>query len=512
MRRPSPGRSTLLLLCCLWIACTTPLPDVSDVDLEGWLLLRSPHFELLGDLSREQMERFAGDLAIFVAVVEKLANTSASDARVPVRIHLLGGRAADLLIPYGIGGYMSPRLDGYYGAVRVVGHTPAGRETLLHEYAHFLLRKGRALRYPTWYDEGFAEVVSTTRTRSGLVTVGTPAMGRLRDLPAREDLDLRTIFAPRRRSEILDAAAFYATSWAATHYLVTTPGGRKAMQRFVQLQVRGLGWQEAYASAFPVRIEELSRRVADHAEALGRGALLTVAEFDERELAADRRWSVQTLPEPAAIRALGQLALVAFEEERSFVVPAALFERALAIDPGDAKARAGLALAYARRGRFDAALREADRAAREAPGDPEVQLACAGVHRIRATELEEEDPESASASRRIARGAYERVRDASPRSPAAWAGIGWSYVAEGDPRAGIRALERARALGAWDSGVALDLGRLYRRSGDAERARRLWLEVARIGDPEAVEQADALLALLDAGDADARAASDAPTP
>ena len=147
-------------------ACATPTVSLREADLEGWLELRSRHFILMGDVPREELERFATDLAVFVAVVEEVTNAAAHGARVPARLYLVDGRVEELLKPgWGLAGYMAARLDGYYCVVGTSAHAPLTRETILHEYTHFLVRKGSALDYPRWYDEGLAEVLSTTRRR-----------------------------------------------------------------------------------------------------------------------------------------------------------------------------------------------------------------------------------------------------------------------------------------------------------------------------------------------------------
>jgi FimV-like protein len=493
-RRRAGAAAALLVWAAL--GCATRGIDIRDADLDGWLELRSPYFVLTGDVAREELERFAEDLAVFVAVVERITNASAAGARVPARVYLVDGRVGEVLKPWwGVGGYMVSRLDGYYCVVGRSELAPITRETLLHEYTHFLVRKGRALDYPLWYDEGFAEVLSTTRRRHELVTVGTPAAGRLRSLAGADGIDLEAVFAPRQRSDIDDPFLFYATSWAVTHYFATDGEAIDRMARLVELQSRGVNWEEAYARAFADPLEALSQAVGRHVDGLARGALMTVATFDVGELPVERDWAIRALAPVEVARELGELGLAVFDEDDA-AVPAAFFGRALEIDAGDTQARAGLAVARALQGRFESAAAELAPALTALPDDPRVLRAAGRVRRELAAA--DGDPGSAAEHRRGARAAYARATQLDPDEPSGWAGLGWSYVGEDDPAPGIEALNRAYATGAWDADVALDLGRLYRRAGDADRARELWMQVARLGDEDQVEEAERLLEALPA--------------
>jgi Flp pilus assembly protein TadD len=482
------------LLVCTALGCATSRVDIRSSDLEGWLQLRASDFELTGDVPRDELKRFAEDLAIFVAVLERITNASESKARVPARIYLVSGRVGVALNPWsGIAGYMAQRLDGYYCIVDRQHMASITREVLLHEYTHFLVRKGRGLDYPTWYDEGFAEVLSTTRSRQGLVSVGTPAAGRLQSLAKLGEIDLAAIFSLEQYSDSDNLLGFYAMSWAATHYLATHGDTAERMGRLVQLQSQGVDWQEAYGRTFDQSLESLNQAVRHHVDGLARGALLTVATFDLDELAVDRDWKIRALAPLEVARELGELGLAVLTSDQADV-PTAFFDRALEIAPGDGRARAGLAVSLALGGDFPSAEAQISTALAALPDDPQVLRAAGRVRRAQAETSD--DPAAVSTYRRIARDNYQRATQLDPEMPSAWAGLGWSYVGDDDPDLGIAALNRAIAIGAWDSNVALDLGRMYHGAGDESRARELWLQVSRLGDEDEADEADRLLEAL----------------
>lgn len=505
-RRRVRALPALLAACALGCAAPAGLDrgfDRGEVGLrgarfDGWLALRSPHLVLIGDASRAELARLAEDLAIFAAVVQRITSIPLDPARVPARIYLVRGPVADALVPQpDVQGYMAPRLDGYYGVVERSDLAPATRATLFHEYAHFLLRNGAALSYPMWYDEGFAEILATIRHRQGLVTVGTPPRYRLRALAGADRIDLEAVLAPRQLSEVRDADLFYATSWALTHYLLTHGETFARMERLLELQSQGVPWREAYTRAFPEPLETLAAAVARHVHELSRGFPATLALFDAEELPVERDFEIRELAPREVARELGEAALAVFDERGRGAVAAAFFERALEIDPRDARSRAGLAVARALQGRPEAARAELARASPERTDDVRILLAAGRVHATLAARSAG-DAHAAAGERRAARAAYRRATRLDPRSPSGWAGLGRTYVGAEDPAAGIESLARARDLGAWDADVTLDLGRLHLGAGDAPRARELWMEVARLGDEERAEEARRLLEDLDA--------------
>jgi tetratricopeptide (TPR) repeat protein len=492
-------------LACAAAGCASR-PELGRFDLEGWKALRAGSVEIVGDAPEADLRRLAADLAFFVAVVRETTNAPTAADRLPTRIFLLRNDALRRLRLTGYGGFMARRLDGYLGMVRLEGgHTAAYREILFHEYTHFLLGRGPAVDYPLWYNEGFADLLSTVRHREGLIDVGVAPSARAIEFARHRRFDLATIFGPATYADVGDLHAFYAGAWATVHYLSATEERGAQLERFLELVVSGVGWREAYAQAFDVPLAELSRRVWAHGVALAGGAPFSLAILDARALAVEGGGELRELRPAEAGAALGDFwSRLADDEDddQAFANARAFFERSLAIEPEDARTRAGLALCRAREGDFARARADAARALAVAPGDGRVQALAAEIEATRARRLAEAgDAAAAEEARRAARAAFLRATELAPGDPVAWAGVGASFVgAEGELGPGIAALERSLELGAWAAGPNLDLARLYAAAGQRERARERLEAVARMDEGRAGERAAELLAELAASE------------
>jgi FimV-like protein len=467
---------------------------VRTIDVEGWLELRARHFILAGDVSEATLRAFADDLSLFVAVVEDVTNAE-TNGRVPTRIYLLDDAQFEPIRGSpAIAGHMSPRLEGYFGAVSLGPAAHATREVLLHEYTHFLMLNGRAVHFPRWYSEGFAELLSTMKRRQDLVTLGSPPIGALRGLRRAGELDLEAIFAAERWSDVENPFAFYPQAWAVTHYLNSSAENRERLARFLADLARRQAWSAAYAAAFQLPPEQLAVRVQEHVALLERGVPAVIAQFDGRTLTVDRDHRVRPLPPAEVTYELGRFArtLELWPAAESF------FARALELEPAHARARSGLATLLYRRDDIDSGRRELARAIRAAPGDARVRVDAGIAHLTEAEQVRERgDAAAARAARLEARGSFSRAIELAPDDPSAHAGYGTTFLRDDDdPTPGIEALERARALGAWDAGVNLSLARLFVARGDERRARERLEEVARSWDLEAAEEAETLLGSL----------------
>lgn len=499
-------RSACLGLALAAAGCASP-PQLSRFDLVGWHELRSDQVEIVGDVPEPVLRRLSDDIALFVAVVALATNASTSAPRSPTRIFALSNDAMRLMRVRGIEGFMARLLDGHLAMVNLEGgHSAAARQVFFHEYAHFLLSKGPAVDYPLWYNEGFADLLSTIRRRENSVELGSPPSARVLAVARRGRVDLRSIFEPRTYEEVEDIGDFYAGAWAVVHYLSASEERGARLQRFLELLVRGVPWSDAYPQAFDVPIDVLSRRVLEHALGLAGGAPFVLMALDARPLGVERIDEVRALPPAQTARALGEfwLRLADLEEDggESVALGRAFFERSLALDPREARAHAGLALCRALGGDLAGARAVAGRALALAPEDARVRVLVAETDAVRSRTLDERgDALGAADARRAAREEFLRAIELAPEDPVAWAGFGASFGAgDGDLQPGIAALERALELGAWAARPNLELARLYTAAGQIARARERLEEVARIDEGPAGERAAELLAELGALD------------
>jgi FimV-like protein len=142
----------------------------------------------------------------------------------------------------------------------------------------------------------------------------------------------------------------------------------------------------------------------------------------------------------------------------------------------------------------------AERAVALAPADPAV-LRSAG--RLALLELQGKTlpPADHQHIAERARDLYARAADLAPEVPAGYAGLGYAFLALGDPLAADKALREAFQRARWDLSLALALGELHAEYGEPDGARVLLREVAGSAHDDAMRaRAQSLLEALDARD------------
>ena len=396
---------------------------------------------------------------------------------------------------------MFTSLTGFDGLVRGVEHDPVRRGTFLHEFTHYLTLRGNELDLPTWYTEGFAEFLETTRARHDVMEIGSVPAWRLRTLDDRisrgRDIDLKPIFAHRRDGRTHDPNHLYPIAWATVHYLSSNADLHARMMRMIELQARGMNWRKAYARSFDEPVEELSRRVQAHVEILIGGTPGTIGYLPIEELDVRTDFVLREVPAAEAAYLLGELALrgatlrSAAADRR---LAEALFRHSLALDPDDSRIQAALAYTYSVED--DPARAEPYLTAFRADPDPSVEALLNAGNALRAQAARATDDDPPDRARRLQASAmeiYERALRIEPRNPAALAGLGVTQLELGEIDEARSTLARAQSLGEWDDELTLERGRVEQKAGNVDRARRYLTQVIRYGRAETADRAREVL-------------------
>src|SRR5262249_21337646 len=116
-------------------------------------------------------------------------------------------------------GYFMPFMRANYA---VIADTPLEfDDTLKHEYLHFLVRNRDSINYPTWFDEGFAELLQTLTVNGTTIEYGKVSRNRMGVLPPQSWLRFDALVEGGGVGD-LDRDRrwkFYAQSWLLMHYL-----------------------------------------------------------------------------------------------------------------------------------------------------------------------------------------------------------------------------------------------------------------------------------------------------
>lgn len=351
---------TAAALCVLLASAAVRARD--DAPPARWASVRSENFLLVGDAQGRDMLRVAARLEQFRAAFLRLLPVSHFDSSVPLTVVVFGdeasyGRFEPVFSgrPAGVSGFFQSGPDVDYIALSLDRRRArAADELAFHEYVHLLVRNGFG-HVPLWFNEGLAEYYSTFDVSDGgrRVTLGRPVKTRVRALKERELIPLETLFTVDDDSpyykEPEGRAIFYAQSWALVHYLLSGPR-RAQLSAFLELLGRGAKLNDAFRQAFQTDFDALLGELRDYVR-LGKYGPQEIT-FDRR-LDADPRVRAGSLTEAEEEFYMGDLLLHTNRLEEA----AARLEKATALDPGLAVARAALAVLRTRQNDFDGAAK-----------------------------------------------------------------------------------------------------------------------------------------------------------
>jgi hypothetical protein len=298
-------------------------------------------------------------------------------------------------------------------------------------------------------------------------------------LAARGPMPLVRLFGEVVGSDAKEVHDFYATSWALVHYLLGTPRGRDELSRFEKELAGGVPLDVARERAFGRSFEALAEELSTYINYLMRGVSAGVVLDPRRITIADPPAPAPLAPSEAA-RELGSLALTLSDENEDgqegdlLALSRSLLDTAVAGNPANAHARAGLAYSQALSGDAESAREGVARALGDAPQQPEV------LWRAGQIALAEGDLDEAEAR---FRGAL--ALDA--RFASAWLGLGRALARRGAANAALDAFEHPRSL-AWSAGLDLEIGQLHLAAGRRDDALATLQPLAR--DPHGGRVAD----------------------
>ncbi|GIX16193.1 MAG: hypothetical protein KatS3mg119_0379 [Rhodothalassiaceae bacterium] len=251
----------------------------------AWREYRSAHFIVRSNAKPEDARRLVRDLEWYRHVVGRITNIDFShDDTPPLRIWAWRTRNEywDATEARRTLGFYNMGLDGPYSLMTIEPPEEpwqiAGRQVIMHEYTHHLIHQFSPLQYPRWYDEGFAEFMSTMEFGDGgLVRIGAPIprAGALRDadwVPFRELLESKDQYMRQHRVSMLDPRRDraaqqmqYAQGWITVHYLMTHPQRRRQIQTYLALMNRpDVSDEEAFEQAFQTSYKKLQKEVYEY--------------------------------------------------------------------------------------------------------------------------------------------------------------------------------------------------------------------------------------------------------
>ncbi|WP_444895601.1 hypothetical protein [Microbulbifer sp. SSSA005] len=234
-----------------------------------WYEIETEHFRIVTNDNPKQVEKLAIDLERFRIFAKRYIKYSADQQK--LTIYALDDR----LSFKGVSGSESSRTvigqfhNTAYGSFallnlngnRALPDNPA-RQTLFHEYAHFLTYSGSQHLYPYWFSEGIAEVFSTVDfDENAKYSFGKIPVDRAISLNRARELSLDKLLSATPGSlNVRDTEALYASGWMLAHWMIFDTDRNKALNEYLEAYNAGGDPIASLPEALGMTFEELNEQ------------------------------------------------------------------------------------------------------------------------------------------------------------------------------------------------------------------------------------------------------------
>ena len=439
----------------------------------AWIEVSTPNFQIMSTMSHEKASKLAIDLERFRAVIARFTNATMSDSPIPTKIFAFERESDFRRVTHAsdVAGWIIPGMRQNLIALADYRGMDSS-QIIRHEYVHFVLRNATTIRYPTWYDEGFAEYMSSYAVRKNQeLVIGTVQPERVQVLNWAPWIPLRRVIEARGLDSFhncTEVAVFYAEAWALVHYLHQGREGRhnvsEEMDRYLKLVEVGSSDEDAFEEAFGMSISIANRDVKIYLNRKIQAIVfaLSVLNFEPPEP------SIRTMSPGEASAELGQLFLARGEGLRA----EPYFEIAIAANPENARAHAGFGDSLKFQGRWEEAEPHFHRGVELGPEDALNYLDLAEYYHDKARE--EAFKGDREALLREARRNYVKSQKLDPTLPETYAMYGSTYFEDGqDHTRAIQTIEHANSLLPSNTDILLMLANAYVLNDRDDEAREL---------------------------------------
>jgi len=202
----------LAALFCLFI----PITAFANIEV------KSENIIFYGDVKEKEAKRLVRNLEIYRAVILTLSKVKNRPDDVPLRIYAFKNGSQ------------------------------------LNKFAESRVSKDS---YPRWYDEGFANYLSTFMIDGDVVTIGSPNVSHGLSLKQGPWLDPETVLgAIHRYPTTRRIDKFYGQSWVYVHYLQNTPELSAKLPVYLKLLKEKKDPLQAFETGFGLSVEEFHKR------------------------------------------------------------------------------------------------------------------------------------------------------------------------------------------------------------------------------------------------------------
>ncbi len=229
-----------------------------------WVKARSENFIFVGDTTPKTATELLEDFEEFRSIIFELMQIPVSQELVPLKIYAVKSLddVASITGHKYFSGVYAPRREGPVLIVNLkdIGKKDSrSRQTAYHEFSHHIIATYTNNISPRWYNEGFAEYLSTFKIgKDNRVTIGLPNDKRGNRLKSEKWIDFETVlnavrqYPKGRKTRLL----FYSQSWLSVHFILSNPEYSKKYLVYQKLLTEGESSLMAFQNAFEMTPNE----------------------------------------------------------------------------------------------------------------------------------------------------------------------------------------------------------------------------------------------------------------
>lgn len=257
----------ILLVLCVGLQSMSAIAKTIEVKTENFIFI--------GDVRESDAKYLVGELETYRSAILQLLGQVSSIEPIPVRIYTAKNKSEleKLTGRTGIGGVYTSNIEGPIFILNSRNGFRRGKQArhiALHEYTHHLLATYTDKVFPRWYNEGFANYLSTfEKNKKGQLLIGKPynpygvALSQKRWMPMSIVTNSVRNYPFKANSKskkgVQPAHYFYAQSWLAVHYIQSTKGKSAKMAAYLKRLNEERRPENAFAEAFGTSPEDFEK-------------------------------------------------------------------------------------------------------------------------------------------------------------------------------------------------------------------------------------------------------------
>jgi len=183
-----------------------------------WIEARTENFVVVSTLGKGWTLALARRLESFRELIAVITSPERVDVGGPIKVYLFRWPFPEIGLSRDLGGYFLPTAQS---SIIVLRYSPNMPEGIQHEYVHALFRNLMSRAYPSWVNEGVAEMLSTVDVEGASFDVGKPPHDAAIYLSGWRWLEFSQVLAIHDPLVLkgVQRSMFYYQSWLLIHYL-----------------------------------------------------------------------------------------------------------------------------------------------------------------------------------------------------------------------------------------------------------------------------------------------------